>query len=261
MAHVHHFAYGWFNPVMAFSLAFLGSMLGLGCAARARAATSRRRRARWLVLAAISIGGVGIWLMHFMAMLGFDVPGSLVRYDPGLTALSLLIAIVTVGIGLFVIGFGRSTLPRVLVGGALTGAGVVAMHYTGMAALQLAGRITYETRLQLASIGIAVVAATLAMWFASWVQRGGHVAVAAVIMTCAIWGMHYTGMASVRVELGGSVADVGGVSPLLLIIPMTVVTGAALVAASFTALQAMTEEELADAPRAQLTQRPSGVRR
>jgi NO-binding membrane sensor protein with MHYT domain len=259
MAHVHHFAYGWFNPVMAFSLAFLGSMLGLGCTARACDAPSTRRRARWLILAAISIGGVGIWLMHFMAMLGFDVPGSTVRYHPGLTALSLVISVATVGIGLFVIGLGRRTVPRLLAGGVLTGAGVVAMHYTGMSALRLPGQISYNSDLVLASIGIAVVAATVALWFTVSVRRGGQVAAAALIMAGAIWGMHYTAMAAVRVELGEPVADVGGVSPLLLIIPITVLTAAALLATSFTALQAMTEEELADAPRRQLTQRRGGA--
>jgi NO-binding membrane sensor protein with MHYT domain len=261
MAHVHHFAYGWFNPVMAFSLAFLGSALGLGCTARARDAGSVRRRARWLVLAAISIGGVGIWLMHFMAMLGFDVPGSTVRYHPGLTALSMLTAVVTVAIGLFVIGLGRRTVPRLLAGGVLTGAGIVAMHYTGMAALRLPGDISYDPNLVMASIAVAVVAATVALWFTVSVHRGGQVTAAAFVMAGAIWGMHYTAMAGVRVELGDSVADIGGVNPLLLIIPITVLTGAALVATSFTALQAMTEEELAaDGPRP-LTQRPNGAQR
>jgi NO-binding membrane sensor protein with MHYT domain len=260
MAHVHHFAYGWLNPVMAYSLAFLGSVLGLGCTARAREAMSGSRRARWLALAAISIGGVGIWLMHFMAMLGFDVPGSTVRYHPGLTALSMLISVVTVGIGLFVIGYGRRAAPRLLAGGMLTGVGVAAMHYTGMAALRIPGRITYEPDLVLASVGIAVAAATVALWFTVSVRHGGQVTVAALIMAGAIFGMHYTAMAAVRVELGEPAVNVDGVSPMLLIIPITVLTAAALLATSFTALQAMTEEELAGAPR-QLTQRRGGANR
>jgi NO-binding membrane sensor protein with MHYT domain len=259
MAHVHHFAYGWFNPVMAFSLAFLGSLLGLGCTARARDAVTVSRRARWLVLGAISIGGVGIWLMHFMAMLGFDVPGGgPIRYHPGLTALSMLIAVATVGVGLCVIGLGRRTIPRLLAGGVLTGAGVVAMHYTGMAAMRLPGRISYEASFVYASVAIAVVAATVALWFAVSVRRGGPVVAASLIMAGAIWGMHYTAMAGVRVELHESMADVGGVSSLLLIIPITVFTAGALLATSFTALQAMTEEELAGSPPP--ARRPSGVR-
>src|SRR5690606_18373716 len=113
---VHHFAYGWFHPVMAFALAFLGSVLGLGCAARARASTGRHR-IQWLILAAISIGGSGIWLMHFMAMLGFDVSPGPVRYDPWLTGLSLVTAVLAVGCGLFLLGAGRVRVPRLLAGG------------------------------------------------------------------------------------------------------------------------------------------------
>jgi NO-binding membrane sensor protein with MHYT domain len=248
MAHVHHFAFGWFSPALAFSLAFLGSMLGLGCTARAGAATTAGRRRRWLVLAAISLGGGGIWLMHFMAMLGFDVPGTPVRYQPGLTALSMLIAVATVGAGLFAVGSGRPTMPRLLAGGLLTGAGVAAMHYTGMAALRVTGRISYDPNLVAASVAIAVVAATVALWFTVSVRHGGQTVAAALVMAAAITGMHYTGMAAVRVELGDPVGDVAGVSPLLLIIPITLLTAGALLAVSFTALQALTEEELAASP-------------
>src|SRR5437899_10819696 len=97
---VHHFAHGAVNPIAAYVLAFLGSLLGLNCTVRARAARIRGRRTRWLVTAAFAIGG-GIWLMHFMAMLGFDVPDSPVRYNPVVTALSAGMAVLAVGIGLF----------------------------------------------------------------------------------------------------------------------------------------------------------------
>jgi NO-binding membrane sensor protein with MHYT domain len=183
--------------------------------------------------------------MHFMAMLGFDVPGSPVRYHPGLTALSMLIAVGTVGAGLFTVGFGRRSVARLVAGGLLTGTGVAAMHYTGMAALRVAGRISYDPNLVAASVAIAVVAATVALWFTVSVRHGGQTAAAALVMAAAITGMHYTGMAAVRVKLGDSASDVAGVSPLLLIIPITLLTAGALLAVSFTALQALTEEELA----------------
>jgi hypothetical protein len=57
VAEVHHFTYGAFNPVASYLLAFLGSFLGLICTQRARAARSRQRRTRWLVIAAFAIGG------------------------------------------------------------------------------------------------------------------------------------------------------------------------------------------------------------
>src|SRR5215216_5745167 len=104
MAEIHHFAYGWFNPVLAYLMAFLGALLGLVCARRARNARVRGRRVRWLIMAAVSIGGAGVWLMHFMAMLGFDVPASPVRYDPLLTVASLGLVVLVVAVGLLIVG-------------------------------------------------------------------------------------------------------------------------------------------------------------
>src|SRR3954471_19032442 len=144
VAEVHHFTYGEFNPMAADLLAFLGSLLGLLCAQRARAAQTRHRRTRWLIIAAFAIGGAGIWLMHFTAMLGFDVPDSPVRYDLTFTLLSMGMAVVTVGIGLVFVGHGPRNAAKVLAGGLFTGAGVLAMHYTGMAAIHVGGEIRYN---------------------------------------------------------------------------------------------------------------------
>ena len=103
MAEIHHFTYGSFNPVAAFLHGFIGSFLGLVCTGRARAARTRGRSTRWLVhRRGRPSAARGIWLMHFMAMLGFDVPDSPVRYDPVLTLASLALAVLTVGIGLFI---------------------------------------------------------------------------------------------------------------------------------------------------------------
>lgn len=246
MAEVHHFAYGWFNPVVAFLMAFLGSLLGLGCTARARASTTRGRHARWLVLASFAIGGAAIWLMHFMAVLGFDVPGSPVRYDLVLTIASLFIAVLTVGIGIFIAGQRKRSAPRILLGGVFTGAGVVAMHYTGMAAMHVAGIITYDPGLVGASVVIAVVAATTALWFTVSINGWKPIVPAALIMGLAVCGMHYTGMAAMHVYLrDDSNGYVAGISPLLLIVPITLLTSAALIGLTLNALQAMTEEEFA----------------
>jgi NO-binding membrane sensor protein with MHYT domain len=141
MAEVHHFAYGVFNPIAAYLLAFLGSFLGLLSTGRARSAHTRSRRNRWLIIAAFSIGGGAIWLMHFTAMLGFDVPDSPVRYGPAITMLSLAIAIVTVGVGLMVVGHGRRSVTKTVLAGTITGVGVLAMHYSGMAGMHVAGEV------------------------------------------------------------------------------------------------------------------------
>ena len=75
MAQIHHFDHGWLTPTISYVLSVLGSYLGLVCAVRLRTAHSTGWRVWWLSLAAVAIGGTGIWTMHFVAMLGFSVVG------------------------------------------------------------------------------------------------------------------------------------------------------------------------------------------
>src|SRR3954451_12649199 len=107
MAQIHHFDHGWITPTVSYILSVLGSMLGLTCAVRLRAATTAGGRTWWLVLAALSLGGTAIWSMHFVAMMGFSVVGTPIRYDVGLTVASAIIAVLAVGIGLSIALLGR----------------------------------------------------------------------------------------------------------------------------------------------------------
>lgn len=246
MAHVHHFTYGAFNPIAAYLLAFLGSFLGLLCTGRARDAHSRGRRNRWLVIAAFAIGGGGIWLMHFSAMLGFDVPDSPVRYDLTLTLISLAFSVLTVGFGLLVVGHGKRSTGRIITAGTLTGAGVTAMHYTGMEGMRIAATIHYSPALVAASAAIAVAASTVALWFAVSVRGWAKITGAAAVMAVAVCGMHYTGMAAMSIELDPAGTARGGIRPLTMLVPITVITAATIVGVALSALQAMTEEEFTD---------------
>jgi NO-binding membrane sensor protein with MHYT domain len=246
VAHVHHFTYGAYNPIAAYLLAFLGSFLGLLCTGRARAAHNRSRRNRWLVIAAFAIGGGGIWLMHFSAMLGFDVPDSPVRYDLALTLLSLAFAVLTVGVGLMVVGHGKRSAVKTVAAGILTGGGVIAMHFTGMEGMRLPATIHYHPALVAVSTMIAFAASTVALWFATSVQGWAKVSAAAAIMALAVCGMHYTGMAAMSIELDPNAPAPGGIRPLTMLVPITVITAATIVGVALSALQAMTEEEFTD---------------
>ncbi|GID26944.1 MHYT domain-containing protein [Paractinoplanes brasiliensis] len=247
MAEVHHFTYGAFNPLAAFLLAFLGSFFGLLSTARARDARTRSRRNRWLLIGAFAIGGGAIWLMHFAAMLGFEVPASPVRFDVPMTVGSLVCAVFAVGAGLLIVGHGRRSLPKVLAAGTLTGGGVLAMHYTGMLGMHVSGRMRYDLTLVAASAIIAVVASTIALWFTVSVHGWAPISGAAVIMAIAVCGMHYTGMAAMSVHLDpGMPGEVTGLRPLTMIVPITVITAATIVGVALSALQAMTEEEFTD---------------
>ena len=112
-------------------------------------ATEGRVRALWILTAGIATG-CGIWATHFVAMLSYE-PGVATGYDIGLTAASLVAAVVVTSVGLVVAVLGRQPWGAPA-GGAIVGLGVACMHYLGMFALQLPGRISWQLDLVVASI-------------------------------------------------------------------------------------------------------------
>jgi NO-binding membrane sensor protein with MHYT domain len=208
---VHNFSYGLLNPGLAYLTSCLGCFLGLQCTARARAMQGAQR-ARWLLLAAVSIGVTGIWVMHFIAMLGFTIPGQTITYNVPTTILSMVIAVAVVGVGLLIVGFGGDGPGPLLLGGTIIGIGVASMHYMGMWAMRMPDTMSYNTGLLAASVLIAIVAGTAALWAALRLGSLWHTLVASLIMGVAVSGMHYTGMAAMRVQAapGGGMASMGG---------------------------------------------------
>ncbi|MDI2130234.1 MHYT domain-containing protein [Yinghuangia seranimata] len=225
MGDIHHFSSGPLTPTLAYVMSCLGSGLGLLCTSRARAALGWAR-ARWLILAAVSIGGTGIWVMHFIAMLGFSVEGTAIRYDVQRTILSLIAAIAVVGLGLSIVGYAGNRVAPLLLGGVLTGGGVASMHYLGMSALWLRGSIDYDTTIVSLSVVIAVVAATAALWMAFNIRGMLATVVAALIMGVAVTGMHYTAMYSMSVDTSASSGVSHGAEPVQFLAPL--ITGISL---------------------------------
>lgn len=244
MAEIHHFTYGWITPVLAYALSVLGSVLGLTCAVHSRRAGGAAR-AGWLIMAAFALGGTGIWTMHFMAMLGFGVTGTDIRYDVPVTATSAAVAIIVVGAGLLLVGLGgtgRPPLWKILVGGTITGLGVNAMHYLGMAAMRLNGEVNYDPGLVAASILIAVVAASVALALSVTVRSGPAIFGSALVMGVAVCGMHFTGMAAMSVrpaEVGG----VAGAAASTLIVPIVLAVIFVVVGLAFAILAAPTDSD------------------
>lgn len=246
MGHLHHFSAGWISPVLAYAMACVGSALGLRCTVRARAADGRSRR-NWLLTASVAIGS-GIWTMHFIAMLGFGVTGSPVHYDVPLTVLSLLIAMVVVGAGVFSVGYGAPGLRSLLLGGLGTGVGVAAMHYLGMAAMRLHGHVGFDPGLVALSVVIAAGAATAALWAALTVRGTMGAVLASLVMGLAVSSMHYTGMAAVHIELTPSRAPLTGVNAMEFVFPLAVALGSFLfLTAAFVALSPTARERAAAA--------------
>ncbi|MFB7741356.1 MHYT domain-containing protein [Streptomyces sp. NPDC056132] len=221
---VDGFSYGLVTPVAAFIMACLGGALGLRCTARSLRA-GRSFKAAWLALGATSIGS-GIWTMHFIAMMGFSVHEVPFGYDRGITFASLAVAIVMVGIGVFIVGYRGATPMALVTGGTVTGLGVATMHYLGMAGIRMNGEFQYNTVVVSVSVVIAVVAATTALWAAVSVRGFLASLAASLVMGVAVSGMHYTGMAALSVQLhsgaAGAPPPAGGESSAALLAPMLI---------------------------------------
>ncbi|MFG2602162.1 MHYT domain-containing protein [Streptomyces sp. NPDC048514] len=246
MGHLDHAAFGWLTPVLSYLMACVGAALGLRCTVRALAATGRSRR-NWLVTAASAIG-TGIWTMHFVAMLGFRVSGTDIRYDVPLTILSLLVAMVVVFAGVFAVGYSRGRYRALLCGGLTTGLGVASMHYLGMAAVRLHGHVRYDPILVGVSVAIAVVAATAALWAALDIRSPLAVTVASLGMGAAVSSMHYTGMFAVSVRVDPSGDALSGATAMQFIFPLAVGLGSYLfITSAFVALSPTADEREASA--------------
>src|SRR6186713_2355268 len=169
----------------------------------ARVASAKASTAQiWLAGGAVAMG-TGIWSMHFVGMLAFSLPFAL-SYDLAPTIGSLALAIASSGFGLKLASQPDSSVSRLGIGALIMGAGISAMHYVGMTALQVVPMVQYEPGLVAASIAIAIGASLAALWLFknlgtqnTWRVRATRVG-AAFVMGLAISGMHYTGMASSR---------------------------------------------------------------
>ena len=146
----------------------------------------------WLAAAALTMAG-GIWSMHFVAMLAFQLPTP-VSYDVGLTVLSLVLAILGTGGSFYVISRPGAWRPRLVLSGIFMGFGILAMHYTGMAAMRGPVQLSYDPLWVALSVIVAIGAATAALWLAFGTRDPGQKLAAAIVMGLAISGMHYTGM-------------------------------------------------------------------
>ncbi|MFD5062361.1 MHYT domain-containing protein [Streptomyces sp. NPDC058394] len=244
MGHLDHATFGWLTPALSYAMAVIGSALGLSCTVRALDTSGRSRR-NWLIAAASALG-TGIWTMHFVAMLGFGVTGTDIRYNVPLTLLSLLCAMVVVGCGVFAVGYSRDRTRALLVGGFGTGLGVASMHYLGMAALRLHGTIHYDSLRVALSVVIAVVAATAALWAALNIKSPRAVALASLVMGAAVSSMHYTGMMAVGVRVTSSDVELPGATTMQFIFPLAVGLGSYLfLTSAFVALSPTARERAA----------------
>ncbi|AMM16837.1 hypothetical protein AX768_22560 [Burkholderia sp. PAMC 28687] len=225
--------------LFSFIVAVLASYTALDLVGRISSAG--RVSARWWLCGGALAMGLGVWSMHFVGMLAFHLPIKL-GFDFGLTVVSLLIAVASSLLALWIAS--RDNLPgkHLVLGALLLGGGIAAMHYTGMAALQMEPGIVYIPALVAASVAIAVTAAGAALWIAFRLRayssrvRSYRVG-AALVMGGAVVAMHYTGMAAARFPLGSICSAArGGLHNDTLALPIIVVTIAVLAVVLITSV-------------------------
>ncbi|WP_152555772.1 EAL domain-containing protein [Ferriphaselus sp. R-1] len=185
--------------LLSIGIAVMASYVGLDMASRTNAARRVGQRRFWLAGGTLSMG-CGVWAMHFIGMLAFNLPVP-IAYDIPMTLLSLLVANAVSGLALFMASRKSLGLGSLILTGTVMGLGIAAMHYLGMQAMRVSPPIRHDPGLFSLSIVIAVLASIAALWL-TFSLRGDHSpapiwkkAGSAVLMGAAIVGMHYVGMA------------------------------------------------------------------
>lgn len=198
--------YGTYDPwlvALSVTIAVGTSVLGMQLARVARAQTSHLLKQASLIAGAISLGA-GIWAMHFIGMMALNLC-TRVDYDTFTTLLSMAPAVLASWYALHLLSGDKLTYQRLWLGGTLVGAGIGAMHYTGMLAMQMAPVLKFDIEWVVISVVVAVVLATGALWVGLHLSQQKRLssiyalALGGSLMGVAIAAMHYTGMASARI--------------------------------------------------------------
>lgn len=210
--------------IVSFIVAFLASYTALDMAGRVATSTGKVALV-WLLGGGFAMG-VGIWSMHFIGMLAMSLP-MVMSYSASLTVVSMVIAVAASIFALWIVCYGELPWYRLFGGAIVMGGGVVAMHYTGMAALMVNPGIVWDWRWIWLSVAIALGASGAALWLAFRLRRGtGRLALmrcgAALIMGIAIAGMHYTGMAAASFPQSSHATHLGVNSSWLAILVVVV---------------------------------------
>ncbi len=187
-----NFEHDWRLIALAGVVCFLGSLTAISLFHRACALKDRARLV-WLLIAGVATG-CGVWATHFVAMLAMQL-GFQVNYDLVLTVLSLIVAIAASTLGLACAVYATPSW-RAPFGGAVVGLGIAAMHFIGMAGLELPGTIVWSPVLVVASVALGTMFGALALTTAARGDGLSDFLGGAVLLAAAILSLHFTAMAA-----------------------------------------------------------------
>ena len=185
----------WRLVLLAGLVCFVASIVAVSIFHRAIAARARTRSI-WIAIAGAAIG-YGIWATHFVAMLAYE-PGVTTGYGIALTALSLATAMLLTSGG-FGVAVGDCGRWRAGAGGVIIGGGIASMHYLGMWALEVPGRVAWSLDLVIVSVMLGMCLGYAALAVAIRYQDSWGTLTAAVLLTLAIVSHHFTAMGAVQI--------------------------------------------------------------
>jgi PAS domain S-box-containing protein len=195
-------SYSWGLVLLSLAVAMFASTMAMHTVKLARNADRGVPRQVALGIGAISLGG-GIWTMHFIGIMAFELCSS-VSYDSTLTLLSSVPGLAAAWLAMWILSRRDPGWPQIVVAGTLVGAGIGAMHYSGMAAMRFSGVLRYDPYYFGLSIVVAVGLSIFALWLRYGLSRLSAVkpAVRLIVSGCvlglAITCMHYVAMLAAR---------------------------------------------------------------
>lgn len=186
-------AHDWRLILAAAIVCAIGSLATMLLFSRAQAFQGDQR-GHWITAAAFA-SGTGIWATHFVAMLAYD-GGMPVSYDPSLTVLSVVVAILSSWIAIAIAFKGQSAFSFVT-GGLIMALGIAAMHFTGMQALEAPANLTYAHSGIIAAVAISAVFGMLSFLSYHRLHGGWRIAIAALLLVLSICSLHFIAMSSI----------------------------------------------------------------
>ena len=191
-------SYDYRLVLLSVVIAICASYAALDLAGRVTA-TRGKVRMIWLAGGAVAMG-LGIWSMHYIGMLAFNLPLP-VEYDWPTVLVSLIAAILASAVALYVVSRKTMRVWNAVLGSLVMGTGIAAMHYIGMEAMRMSAMCHYSIPMVSLSVVLAIVISLVALWlvFLSRDQAkavGWRKIASALVMGAAIPVMHYTGMAA-----------------------------------------------------------------
>lgn len=173
------------------AVALMAGFTGLSLTRGASEAPAGRRKLI-IVIAAVALGG-GIWSMHFVAMLGLQLP-VLFYYDALITLISALVAILVVGLALLILHFLPRTSRSILAAGTIVGLGISLMHFIGMTGMQICRPVNSLGDYVLSGIA-AIALSNFAIWMAYDSRTTRNILLGTVCFALAVVTVHFLAIA------------------------------------------------------------------